>query len=418
MWNLGGVGLFLLVRQVSCYLKTSFKTVHEVSCDQCLLEFKSDAETLILPNCLVDRGHWVTFLRAQNPKMQIYLERSQTDKAENNGASGSLIKVTNSADLKSVCERGSDMRLILEMGDEQILDDLIHTGSFKPKDIILLRDPSLLEDEGFMMKLSGIYYRTGAMWTFLCEDLSHDDAKRYTELVWKWAHSGSAGVDARWKNKISNANPIVQAAKLPEDVLDSLEALLGQTITEAYQFNAYPFRYANDWGVPETLPGRLGPDYGPAVLVAINPRPLWPHRLAYHGFNNVTNYDAIRRDSWKLKGCQRRCYYGKGVYSSPSFIVAMRHYGCTLQLSNGHFYRVCLQVALRNEQIHPASYGHRQHDPQWQDYATDASSIYGDAPELLVPNLEDVQVIGLVFSEIIFSSILAKKPSFYTGYLT
>jgi hypothetical protein len=125
---------------------------------------------------------------------------------------------------------------------------------------------------------------------------------------------------------------------------------------------------------------------------------------------------AIRTDGWKLKGCQQRCYYGKGIYTSPSFIVAMKHYGCTMQLSNGRFYRVCLQVAVRNEREHPASYGHRQHDPQWQDYTADVSppAFYGDAPELLVQDSTDAQVVGFVFSEVIIGTLLPKRPTGYT----
>lgn len=405
MWIV--IWVFLLLRKSDCYLRTSFKTIHEIPCDQRLPWFRTDAETVILPSCLADRGYWVSFLRAQNPMVQIYFAQSLGDEIIDQGASGLVLKPSDPADVKV---RRAYLRLMVELKEEKVMDDLIQAGALKTNDVIILRDPSLLADDGFMMKLSALYYGKGVQWAFLCDDLAQEGAERYSELFWEWAHNGATGIDFRCTQKVRS---LVRSLSLPRDMKLSLDKLLGRRVSEAYQFDSFPFRYTNELGAAESLPGRLGPDYGPAILVVINPRPVWPHRLAYHGFANERNLLGIRDDGWKLKGCQVRCYYGKGVYTSPSFIVALKHYGCTIQLSNGHFYRVGLQVALRNEQIHPSSYGHRQHDPQWQDYATEASNFRGDAPEILVPNPEDVQVVGFVFVEIIFRSLLPRKTSFY-----
>lgn len=392
----------VLVLGVShCNVSPSYRVIHEVGCEDDLIKFQARAETFILPACLHSKEHWISHIRAQNPAAQIFVEaimESIDQIIELGRIEGVLVKKPLLSEVGVIrAAMPESLRLIVEL-DLIFPFQEIPEGTLKAHDAIIFRDFKLLTNDAFMKQISTLFMRTGVLWAFLNSEIPQRELNTANSAFWRWAQYGGLGIDSRWLNwgAISGID-IKRTSSIPPILKD----LIGWQPKEIMVFDTYPFRTVNEFGLPECIPGKVFDYYQSPMLIEINPRPEWPHRIAYHGFSKEETLSAIRASGWKLKPCVERCWHGKGVYSSPSFAIATRHYGCGLQ-KHGKFYRMSLQVAIRRETAHYNTIGDRFDDPQWQEYNFPEQPP-GVAPEFLVENPEDVVVTGLIVTEIFFS---------------
>lgn len=298
--------------------------------------------------------------------------------------------VLNRAEVKSLHKR----RLV-EVGDQEAAMELLQsTGAH---DTLVFRDGQLLLDDAFMLSMTSAYYLKGTQWVFMIVDVENSKKHQVLEAIEKWLPGGGWASRSLLEGK--------EEPSLDETILLAIAELLGVGVgrERVQMFDGHAFRYRNQYGEPETRPGRLDASTGPAYLIPLSSPPEWPYRIAYHGAGTMEAFEAIRTDGWRLKACFKRCYHGPGIYLSPSFIVAMRHYGSQWESADGRLFSLCFQVAVRDAAVKAPTYGFTRYDPQWHDcggVSPLGPSFHNAAPELLVPEgPEQSQILALVLLE-------------------
>lgn len=360
-----------------------YRSVIEFSCKNeayhNITDIASETEMLLISDC---PHEFVADIRNQLPLSTYIITREEHS---NDGRLMSMEKYQSG-------DRHDVGRNFVEIETKEQGMELLQDGGSDL--IIIFRNVQFIQDEGFMLSLVSAYYLKGIQWMLLLDESSSSQVKY--ETMKKWLLGGG------WASRFLLDRK--QSTLFDNSILEVTTDLFSQDVQlPVEKYDEYPFRYRSGRGDWETIPGRLDESTGPAYLVRVAQPPDWPYRIAYHGAGSMEALRAIQADGWRLKGCFKRCFHGKGIYLSPSFIVAMRHYGVSWETADGRLFSLCFQVAIRNEEIKAPTYGFTRYDPQWHDIGGQSPlnfKFHNAAPEFVVPEgPESSQILGIVLME-------------------